>query len=56
MYMEQVGDMESIDFEETLDRDLGKIRTSKRDVFIAAKVTKFSYITKFFVNYFIRNI
>ena len=29
--MEQVGDMKFIDFEETLDRDLGKVGTPKRD-------------------------
>lgn len=29
----QVGDMKFIDFEETLDRDLGPIGTSKRDEF-----------------------
>lgn len=33
MYMEQVGDMKFIDFEETLDRDLGKVGTPKRDEF-----------------------
>ena len=31
--MIQVGDMKFIDFEETLDRDLGPIGTSKRDEF-----------------------
>ena len=31
--MEQVGDMKFIDFEETLDRDLGKVGTPKRDAF-----------------------
>lgn len=31
--MEQVGDMKFIDFEETLDRDLGKVGTPKRDEF-----------------------
>ncbi len=31
--MEQVGDMKFIDFEETLDRDLGKLGTPKRDNF-----------------------
>ena len=31
--MIQVGDMKFIDFEETLDRDLGPVGTSKRDNF-----------------------
>ena len=31
--MIQVGDMKFIDFEETLDRDLGSVGTSKRDNF-----------------------
>lgn len=31
--MEQVGDMKFIDFEETLDRDLGKVGTPMRDEF-----------------------
>ena len=31
--MEQVGDMKFIDFEETLDRDLGKVGTPNRDAF-----------------------
>lgn len=31
--MIQVGDMKFIDFEETLDRDLGPVGTSKRDKF-----------------------
>lgn len=31
--MEQIGDMKFIDFEETLDRDLGKVGTPKRDEF-----------------------
>ena len=29
--MEQVGDLKFIDFEEVLDRDLGKVGTPKRD-------------------------
>ena len=33
MHMEQVGVMRFIDFEETLDRDLGKVGTPKRDEF-----------------------
>ena len=33
MNMEQVGDMKFIDFEETLDRDLGKVGTPMRDEF-----------------------
>ena len=33
MHMEQVGNMRFIDFEETLDRDLGKVGTPKRDEF-----------------------
>lgn len=31
--MEQVGDMKFIDFEDALDRDLGKVGTPKRDAF-----------------------
>lgn len=31
--MEQIGDMKFIDFEETLERDLGKVGTPKRDEF-----------------------
>ena len=31
--MERVGDLKFIDFEETLDRDLGKVGTPKRDAF-----------------------
>ena len=31
--MEQVGDMKFIDFEEVLDRDLGKVGTPERDAF-----------------------
>ncbi len=31
--MEKIGDMEFIDFEDVLDRDLGKIGTPKRDEF-----------------------
>ena len=31
MHMEQVGDMKFIDFEETLDRDLGIVGPPKRD-------------------------
>ncbi len=31
--MEQVGDMKFIDFEDVLDRDLGKVGTPKRDEF-----------------------
>ena len=31
--MEQIGDMKFIDFEETLDRDFGKVGTPKRDEF-----------------------
>ena len=33
MNMEQIGDMKFIDFEETLDRELGKVGTPKRDEF-----------------------
>jgi len=31
--MEQIGDMKFVDFEEILERDLGKIGTPKRDEF-----------------------
>ena len=31
--MEQVGDLKFIDFEEILDRELGKVGTPKRDAF-----------------------
>ena len=31
--MEQIGDMKFVDFEEILERDLGKIGTPKRDKF-----------------------
>ncbi len=31
--MEQIGDMQFIDFEDALDRDLGKVGTPKRDAF-----------------------
>ena len=31
--MEKVGDMKFIDFEDVLDRDLGKVGTPKRDEF-----------------------
>lgn len=31
--MEQIGDLKFIDFEEALDRDLGKVGTPKRDAF-----------------------
>ncbi|MBP5340626.1 MAG: helix-turn-helix transcriptional regulator [Prevotella sp.] len=31
--MEQIGDMKFIDFEEVLDRDLGKVGTPRRDAF-----------------------
>ena len=31
--MERVGDLKFIDFKETLDRDLGKVDTPKRDAF-----------------------
>ena len=31
--MEQIGDMMFVDFEEILERDLGKIGTPKRDEF-----------------------
>ena len=31
--MEQISNMKFIDFEETLDRDLGKVETPKRDEF-----------------------
>ena len=31
--MEQVGDITFIDFEEVLDKDLGKVGTPKRDAF-----------------------
>jgi len=33
MNMEKVGDMKFIDFEDVLDRDLGKVGTPKRDEF-----------------------
>lgn len=33
LYMEQIGDMKFVDFEEILERDLGKIGTPKRDEF-----------------------
>ena len=31
--MEQIGDLMFVDFEETLERDLGKVGTPKRDEF-----------------------
>ena len=31
--MEQIGDMKFVDFEEILERDLGKVGTPKRDKF-----------------------
>ena len=31
--MEQIGNMNFIDFEDVLERDLGKVGTSKRDEF-----------------------
>ena len=33
MNMKQIGDIKFIDFEETLDRELGKVGTPKRDEF-----------------------
>ncbi len=50
--MEQIGDMKFVDFEEILERDLGKIGTPKRDEFerkVNETVKKeFSVITEFF--------
>lgn len=50
--MEQIGDMKFVDFEEILERDLGKIGTPKRDEFerkVNETVKKeFSLITELF--------